>query len=42
MLNKKYDYKGRQVAEKTTLTINRVQMADVKVVDSRDYFPVFN
>ena len=39
MLNKKYDYKGRQVAEKTTLTINRVQMADVKVVDSRDYFP---
>ncbi|MGM0621123.1 MAG: carboxypeptidase-like regulatory domain-containing protein [Bacteroidota bacterium] len=40
MLNKKYDYNGRQVAEKTTLTINRVQMADVKVVDSRDYFPV--
>jgi hypothetical protein len=40
MLNKQYDYNGRKVAEKTTLTIDRVQMADVKVVNSRDYFPV--
>jgi hypothetical protein len=42
MLNKKYRYNGRQVEEKTTLTIHRVQKADVKVVNSRDYFPDSN
>lgn len=37
-LNKKYTYNGNKVDEKTTLTIEKVQTADVKEIAARDYF----
>ena len=37
-LNKNYFYKGKQVEEQTTLTVEKVQTADVKEITARDYF----
>jgi hypothetical protein len=37
-LNKTYTYKGKKVEEKTKLTIEKVQTAEVKEITARDYF----
>jgi hypothetical protein len=37
-LSKNYIFKGKKFEEQTTLTIEKVQTADVKEIASRDYF----
>jgi len=37
-INKNYFYKGKQVEEQTTLTVEKVQTANVKEITARDYF----